>query len=163
MNSGDTVPVIRGSATKALENPKDEAAIKPILDLIATLDSYIPVPKRDVDKPFLMPIEDIFQLRDRNCRHRGRNERGIVKLSDEVEVSRQSANQRLKRPLSLVLKCLISLGEGQAETMQVDVLARRKSEDVERGQVLAKTGSVTPHAEFEGKNLRIVKRRRGRH
>ncbi|MBI5254237.1 elongation factor Tu [Candidatus Falkowbacteria bacterium] len=158
---GDSIPVIRGSATKALENPKDEAAAKPILDLIAALDTYIPTPKRDVDKPFLMPIEDIFSIEGRGTVVTGRIERGIVKLSDEVEVVGIRPTQ--KTVVTGIEMFNKSLSEGQAGDNAGVLLRGIKREDVERGQVLAKTGSVNPHTEFEGKVYVLSKDEGGRH
>ncbi|MFH0814785.1 MAG: elongation factor Tu [Candidatus Falkowbacteria bacterium] len=158
---GDSVPVIRGSATKALENPKDEAAAKPILDLIAALDTYIPTPKRDIDKPFLMPIEDIFSIEGRGTVVTGRIERGMVKVGEEAEIVGIRPTQ--KTVVTGIEMFNKSLGEGQAGDNAGVLLRGVKREDVERGQVLAKPGSVNPHAEFEGKIYVLSKDEGGRH
>jgi elongation factor Tu len=158
---GDEVPIIRGSAVKALENPKDEAAAKPILDLIAALDSYIPEPKRDTEKPFLMPIEDIFSIEGRGTVVTGRAERGIVKVSDEVEIVGIRPTQ--KTVVTGIEMFNKSLNEGRAGDNAGILLRGVKREDVERGQVLAKVGSVTPHTEFEAKIYALSKDEGGRH
>jgi elongation factor Tu len=158
---GDQIPVIRGSATKALENPKDEIAAKPILDLIAALDSYIPEPKRDTDKPFLMPIEDIFSIEGRGTVVTGRVERGVVKVSDEVEIIGIRPTQ--KTVVTGIEMFNKSLNEGQAGDNAGILLRGVKREDVERGQVLAKVGSVTPHIDFEAKVYVLSKDEGGRH
>ncbi|MDP3143335.1 MAG: elongation factor Tu, partial [Candidatus Omnitrophota bacterium] len=145
---GDKIPVIRGSALKALEvkSPDDEAA-KPILELIKVLDEYIPEPVRQTDKPFLMPIEDIFSIEGRGTVVTGRIERGVVKLNDEVEIVGLKPTQ--KTVITGIEMFNKSLDEGRAGDNAGILLRGLKKEDVERGQVLAKPGSTTPHTEFE--------------
>ena len=159
---GDKVPVIRGSALKALEvkSPDDEAA-KPILELVKALDEYIPEPVRQVDKSFLMPIEDIFSIEGRGTVVTGRIERGIVKLNDEVEVV--GLKPTAKTVVTGIEMFNKSLDEGRAGDNAGVLLRGLKKEDVERGQVLAKPGSVTPHAEFEAEVYILTKEEGGRH
>ncbi len=157
---GDEVPVIRGSALKALENPTGEDA-QPILDLVKALDDYIPEPKRDVDKPFLMPIEDIFSIEGRGTVVTGRIERGVVKLNDEVEiVGLRETRKTVVTGIEMFNK---SLDEGRAGDNAGILLRGVKKDEVERGQVLAKPGSVTPHTEFEAEVYVLSKEEGGRH
>lgn len=158
---GDTTPIIRGSALKALQNPKDEEAAKPILDLVKALDEYIPEPVRETDKPFLMPIEDIFSIEGRGTVVTGRIERGVVKLNDEVEiVGLRDTQKTVVTGIEMFNK---ALDEGRAGDNAGILLRGIKKEDVERGQVIAKPGSVTPHTEFEGEVYALTKEEGGRH
>jgi len=159
---GDKIPVIRGSALKALgaKTPDDEAA-KPILELIKVLDEYIPEPVRQTDKPFLMPIEDIFSIEGRGTVVTGRIERGIVKLNDEVEVVGLKPTQ--KTVVTGIEMFRKSLDEGRAGDNAGILLRGLKKEDVERGQVLTKPGSMTPHTEFEAEIYVLTKEEGGRH
>ncbi|MDP3004354.1 MAG: EF-Tu/IF-2/RF-3 family GTPase, partial [Candidatus Azambacteria bacterium] len=159
---GDKIPVIRGSALKALEvkSPDDEAA-KPILELIKVLDEYIPEPVRQIDKPFLMPIEDIFSIEGRGTVVTGRIERGVVKLNDEVEIVGLKPTQ--KTVITGIEMFNKSLDEGRAGDNAGILLRGLKKEDVERGQVLAKPGSTTPHTEFEAEVYVLTKEEGGRH
>ncbi|MBU1146310.1 elongation factor Tu [Patescibacteria group bacterium] len=158
---GDTTPIIRGSALKALQNPNDEEAAKPILELAKTLDEYIPEPQRPVDQAFLMPIEDIFSIEGRGTVVTGRIERGIVKLNDEVEiVGMRDTQKTVVTGIEMFNK---SLDEGRAGDNAGLLLRGTKKEDVERGQVLAKSGSVTPHTEFEAEVVALTKEEGGRH
>ncbi|KKS43990.1 MAG: Elongation factor Tu [Candidatus Azambacteria bacterium GW2011_GWA2_42_9] len=159
---GEKTPVIRGSALKALEakSPDDEAA-KPILELVKALDEYIPDPVRDTDKPFLMPIEDIFSIEGRGTVVTGRIERGLVKLNDEVEVV--GLKPTAKTVVTGIEMFNKSLDEGQAGDNAGILLRGLKKEDVERGQVLAKPGSVTPHTDFESEVYVLTKEEGGRH
>ena len=159
---GDKIPVIRGSALKALgaKTPDDEAA-KPILELIKVLDEYIPEPVRQTDKPFLMPIEDIFSIEGRGTVVTGRIERGIVKLNDEVEVVGLKPTQ--KTVVTGIEMFRKSLDEGRAGDNAGILLRGLKKEDVERGQVLTKPGSMTPHTEFEAEVYVLTKEEGGRH
>jgi elongation factor Tu len=159
---GDKIPIIRGSALKALEvkSPDDEAA-KPILELIKALDEFIPEPIRQTDKPFLMPIEDIFSIEGRGTVVTGRIERGIVKLNDEVEVVGLRPTQ--KTVVTGIEMFRKSLDEGRAGDNAGILLRGLKKEDVERGQVLAKPGTVTPHTEFEAEVYVLTKEEGGRH
>jgi len=158
---GDTTPIIRGSALKALENPKDEAVAKPIVDLVAALDSYIPEPVRETDKPFLMPVEDVFSIEGRGTVVTGRIERGAIHLSDDVEViGLRDTQKTVVTGIEMFNK---SLDEGRAGDNAGLLLRGLKKEDVERGQVIAKPGSVTPHAEFEAEFYVLTKEEGGRH
>ena len=159
---GDTTPIIRGSALKALENPKDEAAAKPILDLVKTLDEYIPDPIRDTDKPFLMPIEDVFSIEGRGTVATGRIERGIVNLNDEVEMVGLAPESK-KTVVTGIEMFNKQLDRGQAGDNAGLLLRGLKKEEVERGMVLAKPGSVTPHTEFEAQMYALTKEEGGRH
>ena len=159
---GDKIPVIRGSALKALEaKSADDEAAKSILELVKTLDEYIPEPSRDIDKPFLMPIEDIFSIEGRGTVVTGRIERGVIKLNDEVEIVGLRPTQ--KTTITGIEMFNKSLDEGRAGDNAGILLRGTKKEDVERGQVLARTGSVTPHTEFEGEIYILTKEEGGRH
>ncbi len=158
---GDEVPIIRGSALKALENPNDEEASKPILDLIKAIDEYIPEPKRAVDEPFLMPIEDIFSIEGRGTVVTGRIERGIIKLGEEVEIIGLKDTQ--KTTVTGIEMFNKALDEGRAGDNAGILLRGIKKNEVMRGQVLAKPGTVTPHTEFEGEVYVLSKEEGGRH
>ena len=159
---GDTIPVIRGSALKALEaNSPDDEAAKPILELIKALDENIPEPVREVDKPFLMPIEDIFSIEGRGTVVTGRIERGVVKVNEEVDVVGLKPNQ--KTVVTGIEMFNKSLDEGRAGDNAGILLRGLKKEDVERGQVIAKPGSVTPHTEFDSEVYILTKEEGGRH
>ena len=156
----DTTPIIRGSALKALDDPKGEYG-QAIIKLVETLDEYITEPKRDLDKPFLMPIEDIFSIEGRGTVVTGRIERGIVKVNDEVEiVGLRDTQKTVVTGIEMFNK---SLDEGRAGDNAGVLLRGTKKTDVERGQVLAKPGSVTPHTEFEAQVLILSKEEGGRH
>jgi len=158
---GDTTPIVRGSALKALENPSDAAVNKPILDLLKALDEFIPEPVRALDKPFLMPIEDIFSIEGRGTVVTGRIERGIVKINDEIEmIGFKPSTKTVVTGIEMFNK---QLDEGQAGDNAGILLRGTKKEDIERGMVLAKTGSVTPHTEFEGEVYILTKEEGGRH
>jgi len=158
---GDDVPVIRGSALKALEDPTNEEYAKPIMDLIHALDEYIPEPKRAIDKDFLMPIEDIFSIEGRGTVVTGRIERGIVKLNDEVElVGIRDTKKTIVTGIEMFNK---QLDEGRAGDNAGVLLRGIKKDEVERGQVLAKPGTITPHTEFEGEVYVLSKEEGGRH
>ncbi len=157
----DTTPIIRGSALQALENPSDAEKAKPVLDLIKTLDEYIPEPKRDTEKPFLMPVEDVFSIEGRGTVVTGRIERGTVNLNDEVElVGLRDTQKTVVTGIEMFNK---SLDKGQAGDNAGLLLRGIKKEDVERGQVLAIPGSVTPHTEFEAEVYALTKEEGGRH
>ncbi len=159
---GDNAKVIRGSALKALESKSaDEEAAKPINELIAALDEKIPEPVRETDKPFLMPIEDIFSIEGRGTVVTGRIERGIVNIGDEVEIVGLKATQ--KTTVTGIEMFNKSLDKGQAGDNAGVLLRGTKKEDVERGQVLAKPGTITPHTEFEGEVYVLTKEEGGRH
>jgi len=156
---GDKVPVIRGSALKALEG--DETAKKAILDLMKAVDEYIPTPERPLDKPFLMPIEDVFSIKGRGTVVTGRIERGIVKVNDEIEiVGLRDTKKTVVTGVEMFRK---TLDQGQAGD-NVGVLLRGvEKDDVERGQVLAKSGTITPHTQFEAEVYILTKEEGGRH
>jgi len=159
---GDKIPVIRGSATKALEAKAagDEWA-KPVLELVRQLDEYIPEPVREIDKPFLMPVEDVFSIEGRGTVVTGRAERGKIKVNDEVEVVGLKPTQKtIVTGIEMFNK---SLDEGLAGDNAGILLRGLKKEDVERGQVIAKPGSITPHTEFEAEVYILTKEEGGRH
>ncbi|MEK7138244.1 MAG: elongation factor Tu [Patescibacteria group bacterium] len=159
---GDATPVIRGSALKALNaKTPDEADAKPIMDLIKALDEYIPQPVRELDKPFLMPVEDIFSIEGRGTVVTGRAERGKVKVNEEIEIVGLKPTQKtVVTGIEMFNKLL---DEGQAGDNVGILLRGLKKEDVERGQVLAKPGSITPHTEFESEVYILSKEEGGRH
>lgn len=162
---GDTTPVIRGSALKALEACEsknyDDPYFKFILELVNALDTYIPLPERDLDKPFLMPIEDIFSISGRGTVVTGRIERGIVKVNDPVEiVGVHDTQATVVTGIEMFNK---QLDQGQSGDNAGILLRGTKKEDVVRGQVLAKPGSVTPHTEFECQAYILSKDEGGRH
>jgi len=156
---GDKVPVIRGSALEALEG--DETAKKAISDLMKAVDEYIPTPERPLDKPFLMPIEDVFSIKGRGTVVTGRIERGIVKVNDEIEiVGLRDTKKTVVTGVEMFRK---TLDQGQAGD-NVGVLLRGvEKDDVERGQVLAKPGTITPHTNFEAEVYILTKEEGGRH
>ena len=157
---GDTTPIIRGSALKALEDPSGEAG-KPLMQLLETLDTYIPDPVRDLDKDMLMPIEDVFSIEGRGTVVTGRIERGVVKVGDEVEIVGMRDTQ--KTTVTGVEMFNKNLQQGQAGDNAGILHRGTKKEDVERGQVLAKPGSITPHTEFEAEMYALTKEEGGRH
>ena len=157
---GDTTPIIRGSALKALENP-DGSDAAPILELMKTLDEYIPEPTRDIDHPFLMPIEDIFSIEGRGTVVTGRIERGIVKVGDEVDIV--GLTETKKTTVTGVEMFNKSLDEGRAGDNAGILLRGTKKDEVERGQILCKPGSVTPHTEFTAEVVVLTKEEGGRH
>jgi len=159
---GDTTPIIRGSATKALEaKSKDDEWAKPVLELINKLDEYIPEPVREIDKPFLMPVEDVFSIEGRGTVVTGRVERGKVKINDEVEiVGLKDTQKTIVTGIEMFNK---QLDEGMAGDNAGILLRGVKKEDIERGQVLAKPGSITPHTEFESECYILTKEEGGRH
>jgi elongation factor Tu len=159
---GDDVPIVKGSALKALETKSaDDDAAKPILELVEALDSFIPEPTRDIDKPFLMPIEDIFSIEGRGTVATGRVERGIVKEGEEIEiVGMRNTAKTVVTGIEMFQKIL---DEGRAGDNVGILLRGLKKEDIERGQVIAKPGSVTPHTEFEAEVYVLSKEEGGRH
>jgi elongation factor Tu len=158
---GEEVPVIRGAAVKALSGEKGEVADEAILKLLAALDSFIPVPERSVDKPFLMPIEDIFSISGRGTVVTGRIERGKVTVGEEVEIVGIRPTQ--KTVVTGVEMFRKLLDEGQAGDNVGVLLRGTKKDEVERGQVLAKPGSITPHTKFKGEVYVLTKEEGGRH
>ncbi len=159
---GDTTPIIRGSALKALENPEDEEASKPILELLKTLDDYIPQPERDLDKDFLMPIEDVFSIEGRGTVVTGRIERGIIKVGDEIEMVGMGS-ETTKTTVTGVEMFNKNLQEGQAGDNAGILLRGTKKDEVQRGQVLAKPGVIKSHTEFEAEVYALTKEEGGRH
>jgi elongation factor Tu len=159
---GDEIPVIRGSALKALESgdPKSEWGAK-IGELMAALDSYIPIPKRDIDKPFLMPVEDVFSITGRGTVATGRIERGKVKVGEELALI--GFNSDKKTVVTGVEMFRKLLDDGQAGDNVGLLLRGLGKEDVERGMVLAKTGSITPHTHFDAEVYVLTKEEGGRH
>ncbi|MFP6637584.1 MAG: elongation factor Tu [Nitrospinaceae bacterium] len=158
---GDDVPVIRGSALQALENPDDEEKTKCIWDLMEALDTYFPVPDRPVDKPFLMPIEDIFSISGRGTVATGRIETGILKVGEEIEIV--GFKDTVKTTATGVEMFRKLLDEGRAGENVGILLRGTKREDIERGQVLAKPGSITPHTKFKAEVYILTKEEGGRH
>ena len=156
---GDKIPIIRGSSLKALEG--DEEEMKKIDELLKSLDENIPEPKREVDKPFLMPIEDIFSIEGRGTVVTGKIERGIIKINEDIEIIGLRDTQ--KTVITGIEMFNKSLDEGRAGDNAGILLRGTKKEDVERGQVIAKPGSVTPHTEFEGEIYILTKEEGGRH
>jgi elongation factor Tu len=156
---GDEVPIIKGSALKALEG--DAEAEKQILELMKTVDEYIPEPVRDTEKPFLMPIEDVFAIKGRGTVVTGRVERGKIKVNDEIEmVGLRETKKTVATGLEMFRKTLDETVAGD----NVGILLRGiEKDDVERGQVLAKPGSITPHTEFEAEVYILSKEEGGRH
>jgi elongation factor Tu len=159
---GDEIPIIRGSALQALENPEDPEKIKCIQDLMAAVDSYIPQPKREIDKPFLMPVEDVFSIKGRGTVGTGRIERGQVKSGEEVEIVGLTKEVR-KTVVTGVEMFNKTLGEGMAGDNVGCLLRGVEKDDLERGQVLAKPGSITPHTKFEAEVYVLTKEEGGRH
>ena len=158
---GDDTPIIQGSALKALEGDKSDIGEGAILKLIEALDTYIPLPKRDIDKPFLLPVEDVFSISGRGTVVTGRVERGIVKVGEEVAII--GLKDTVKTVVTGVEMFRKLLKEGRAGD-NVGVLLRGvKREDIERGQVLAHVGSVTPHTKFEAEIYVLSKEEGGRH
>ncbi|MDP1834145.1 MAG: elongation factor Tu [Candidatus Moranbacteria bacterium] len=159
---GDNAKVIRGSALKALESKSaDDEAAKPIWDLIAAVDEKIPDPVRETEKPFLLPIEDIFSIEGRGTVVTGRIERGTIKINEEIEIV--GIRPTAKTVVTGIEMFNKSLSEGRAGDNAGLLLRGIKKEDVERGQVLAKPGSITPHTEFEGEVYILTKEEGGRH
>ena len=158
---GDEIPIIRGSSRPALDNPKDAKAAQPILDLVKAMDEYIPEPVREIDKPFLMPIEDVFSIKGRGTVGTGRIERGKVKVGDPVEIIGFGAKKA--STITGVEAFQKTLDEGMAGD-NVGVLLRGvEKNDLERGQVICKPGSITPHTKFEAEVYVLSKEEGGRH
>jgi len=158
---GDDTPIVKGSALKALEGDQSELGEPAILKLAETLDSYIPTPERDIDKPFLLPIEDVFSISGRGTVVTGRVERGTVKVGDEVEIVGLRPTQ--KTTVTGVEMFRKLLDQGQAGDNVGVLLRGTKREEVERGQVLAKPGTITPHTHFECEVYVLTKEEGGRH
>ncbi len=158
---GDDIPIIKGSALMALEDKSPELGEQAILQLMEAVDSYIPQPARDVDKPFLMPVEDVFSISGRGTVVTGRVERGIVKVGEEVEIVGLKAT--VKTTVTGVEMFRKLLDQGQAGDNIGALLRGTKREDVERGQVLAAPGSITPHTKFKAEAYVLTKEEGGRH
>ncbi|MFM2043125.1 MAG: elongation factor Tu [Pseudomonadota bacterium] len=158
---GDDIPVVKGSALAALEDSNVELGKNAILALMAEVDRYIPQPERPKDKPFLMPIEDVFSISGRGTVVTGRVERGIVKVGEEIEIVGIKAT--VKTTVTGVEMFRKLLDQGEAGDNIGALLRGTKREDVERGQVLAKPGSITPHTEFEAETYILTKEEGGRH
>jgi len=158
---GDKTPVIRGSSSKALNNPADAEAAKPIIELMNACDTFIPTPKREIDKPFLMPIEDVFSITGRGTVGTGRVERGQIKVGEEIEiVGIKPTKKSVVTGVEMFRKLLDS---GQAGD-NIGVLLRGvEKSDLERGQLLAKPGSITPHTKFKAEVYILSKEEGGRH
>ncbi|MCB9720685.1 MAG: elongation factor Tu [Candidatus Omnitrophica bacterium] len=159
---GDNTPIIRGSALQALENPDDEEKTKPIFELMDAVDAFIPEPPRELDKPFLMAVEDIFSISGRGTVATGRIERGKVKVGEEVDIvgMKKDISQTVVTGVEMFRK---ELDEGQAGD-NVGLLLRGVDKDsIERGQVLAAKGSITPHTKFKAKAYILTKEEGGRH
>jgi elongation factor Tu len=159
---GANTPIIRGSALKAVENATDEAATKPVWDLLAALDSYIPVPVRDNDKPFLMPVEDVFSIKGRGTVATGRIERGVVNMNDEVEILGLGAEPQ--KTVITGVEMFHKQFDSAEAGMNVGLLLRGVDKDnIERGQVLCKPGTVKAHKKFEAEVYVLKKEEGGRH
>ena len=158
---GDDVPVIRGSALQALENPEDEEKTKCIWELMEALDTYFPQPDRPVDKPFLMPIEDIFSISGRGTVATGRVETGVIKTGEEIEIV--GFRETTKTTATGVEMFRKILDEGRAGENVGVLLRGTKRDEIERGQVLAKPGSITPHTKFKAEVYILTKEEGGRH
>ena len=158
---GDTIPIIRGSALKALEGDKGELGAQSIIKLMDAVDTYIPDPKRDIDHPFLMPIEDVFSISGRGTVVTGRVERGVIKVGDEIEIVGLRPTQKTTCTGVEMFRKL--LDQGQAGDNVGILLRGTKREEVERGQVLAKPGTITPHTKFEAEVYILTKEEGGRH
>ncbi|NRB21894.1 elongation factor Tu [Candidatus Dependentiae bacterium] len=158
---GDKIPVIKGSALKALEGDKSEIGSQAIEKLMAAIDEYIPIPKREIDKPFLMPVEGVFSISGRGTVATGKIETGQVKVGEEVEIV--GFGSKLKTIVTGVEMFRKLLNEGQAGDNVGLLLRGVKKEDIERGMVIAKPGSITPHTKFKAKVYILTKDEGGRH
>jgi elongation factor Tu len=158
---GDDTPIVKGSSLPALQNPADDAANKPIDELVKALDEYVPIPQREIDKPFLMPIEDVFSIKGRGTVGTGRIERGRCKVGDTIEIVGLKATRN--SVVTGVEAFNKTLDEGRAGE-NVGVLLRGvEKEELERGQVLCAPKSITPHTKFEGEVYILTKEEGGRH
>jgi elongation factor Tu len=158
---GDDIPIIRGSALKALEGDQGELGEPSIMELMAAVDSYIPTPERDIDKPFLMPVEDVFSISGRGTVVTGRVEAGIIKVGDEIEIV--GFKPTTKTTVTGVEMFRKLLDEGRAGDNVGCLLRGTKKDEVERGQVLAKPGTITPHTKFKAEVYILTKEEGGRH
>jgi elongation factor Tu len=158
---GDDIPIVKGSARMALEGDKGPMGEQSIIELAKVMDDYIPTPKRDIDHPFLMPVEDVFSISGRGTVVTGRVERGIVKVGDEIEIV--GIRPTTKTTCTGVEMFRKLLDQGQAGDNIGVLLRGTKREEVERGQVLAKPGTITPHTEFQAEVYVLNKEEGGRH
>ncbi|RKV75261.1 MAG: elongation factor Tu, partial [Neisseria sp.] len=158
---GDDTPIIIGSALKALEGDQSDIGVPSIIKLVDALDSYIPEPQRDIDKPFLMPIEDVFSISGRGTVVTGRIERGVIKVGEEIEIV--GIRPTAKTTCTGVEMFRKLLDQGEAGDNVGVLLRGTKREEVERGQVLAKPGTITPHTKFEAEVYILSKDEGGRH
>src|SRR3982750_1059595 len=158
---GDDIPIVRGSSLPALQNPGDAAATKPIDELVKALDDFVPIPQREVDKPFLMPIEDVFSIKGRGTVGTGRIERGKAKIGDTVEVVGLKPNQTTV--VTGIEAFNKTLDEGLAGENVGMLLRGIEKDDLERGQVLCAPKSITPHTKFEAEVYVLTKEEGGRH
>ncbi len=158
---GDDIPIVAGSALAALEGRDDAIGKEKVVELMAACDSYIPEPERDIDKDFLMPVEDVFSISGRGTVATGRVERGIVKVGDEIEIVGIKATE--KTVVTGVEMFRKLLDQGQAGDNCGILLRGVKREDIERGQVLSKPGSITPHTKFAAEAYVLTKEEGGRH
>ena len=158
---GDQIPIIKGSALKAMEKPDDAEASKSIFELVDAVDNYIPTPKREIDKPFLMPVEDVFSITGRGTVGTGRVERGEVKVGESVEiVGMKETKKTVVTGIEMFRKLIDS---GQAGDNVGLLLRSIEKKDLERGQVIAKPGSIKPHTKFKAKIYVLTKEEGGRH
>jgi elongation factor Tu len=158
---GDDTPVITGSAKLALEGDQSEIGVPSILKLVEALDTYIPEPQRDIDKPFLMPVEDVFSISGRGTVVTGRIESGVIKVGEEIEIV--GIRPTIKTTVTGVEMFRKLLDQGQAGDNAGLLLRGTKRDDVERGQVLCKPGSISPHTDFEAEVYVLSKDEGGRH
>jgi elongation factor Tu len=158
---GDETPIVRGSALKALEGDQSEIGVPSIVKLVDALDEYIPEPVREIDKPFLLPVEDVFSISGRGTVVTGRVERGVIKVGDEVEIV--GLRPTLKTTCTGVEMFRKLLDEGRAGDNVGLLLRGTKREEVERGQVVCKPGTITPHTKFEAEVYVLSKEEGGRH
>jgi elongation factor Tu len=159
--NGEKTPVIRGSALKALQNPKDPEAVKPIKALLEALDNHVPLPARETDKPFLMQIEDVFSIKGRGTVGTGRIERGVVKVGDDCEIV--GLRDTRKSVITGVEMFNKEMEQGEAGDNVGILLRGVEKDDLERGMVISKPGSITPHTQFEAHIYALSKEEGGRH
>ncbi len=158
---GNDIPIIKGSALKAMDNPADEEAMKPVDELLKVMDEYFPLPERPMDRPFQMPIEDVFSISGRGTVVTGRIERGIIKVGEEVEiVGIKDTRKTVVTGVEMFNKIL---DEGQAGDNVGCLLRGVEKNEVQRGQVLAKPGTITPHHKFKAQIVALTKEEGGRH
>ena len=158
---GDDIPIVSGSALEALTHPDDEEKIKPILELMVKVDEYVPTPTRDIDKPFLMPVEDVFSITGRGTVGTGRVDRGKIKTGDEVEIVGLGAKRKSVVTGVEMFRKLLDYGEAGDN---IGVLLRGvDKEELERGMVVAAPGSITPHTKFKSEVYVLTKEEGGRH